>query len=480
MSFAFDFPLPPNLVETKSLFDADDVPTRGQCLHILVELAALEPALRRRVLAVMPPLAVRALAEEWSWQVHGGQEEPAAGADGAPWRVWAIVAGRGFGKTRAGAEWVWERARQAPGARIALVGSSFDEVERVMVTGESGLLACARGHERPRWLPAKRILRFPSGAEAHAFTAEKPEKLRGPQHHFAWCDELAKWPRADDTWNNLMLGLRLGERPRTIVTTTPKPLPLLKRILALPRCARTDGRTDQNPHLPADFRAAVEAMFGGTRLGRQELQGLLLEEFEGALWTREMLETARGVLPEPARGGGPGEAGWRGNSESALPLPHDGSRRGPPPLPLHHAAHGPPPPASWGRNEEFVRIVIGLDPPASTGGDACGIVVCGRDKEGIVWVIADLSAPGLSPEAWARRVVDAAGLYGAGRVVAEKNQGGDLIASNLRAVDSDLPVELVHAGPSKATRAEPIALRFETGRGGSPAISQSSRTSCAR
>jgi phage terminase large subunit-like protein len=220
--------------------------------------------------------------------------------------------------------------------------------------------------------------------------------------------------KAEATWDNLVLGLRLGERPRTIVTTTPRPVPLLKRVLALPRCARTDGRTDENPHLPADFRSAVEAMFGGTRLGRQELQGMLLEEFEGALWSRELIEKARGSSPS--------------------------------------------------RGEGYCRIVIGLDPPASTGGDLCGIVVCAEDGDGICWVVADLSAGGLSPEGWARRVAEAASLYGAGRIVAEKNQGGDMIASVLRAVDSNLPVRLVHAGPSKAARAEPVALRFETGR----------------
>ncbi|HYW16462.1 MAG TPA: terminase family protein [Allosphingosinicella sp.] len=423
--FAFDFQLPLyGPVYTKSLLGRADVPNRGQCLHLLAELAKLRPEQRRLVVARMPELAVRALAEEWWWQVHGGQEEPRAGPDGAPWRVWAIVAGRGFGKTRAGAEWVWARAREDRSARIALVGSTIDEVERVMVAGESGLLACARGHERARWIAAKGILRFPSGAEAHAFSAERPEKLRGPQHHHAWCDELGKWPpstgsggaKAEATWNNLMLGLRLGERPRILVTTTPRPGSLLKRVLADPRCSTTVGRTDENPHLPADFRSAMEAMFGGTRLGRQELQGMLLEEFEGALWSRELIEAARGPAFGPE-----GNGRWR-------------------------------------------RVVIGVDPPASSHGDACGIVVCASDGDGVAWVVADLSKSGLSPEGWASRVAGAAASFGAGRIVAEKNMGGEMIESILRAVDANLPVRLVHAGSSKAARAEPIALRFETGR----------------
>jgi phage terminase large subunit-like protein len=389
---------------------------------VLLDLHRLPSEQRRAVWLALPATARRAILDEWWWQAHGGQEEPACAPNGLPWRVWAIVAGRGFGKTRAGAEWVWARAREDRDASIALVAATYDEVARVMVEGESGLLAVARCDERPRWIASRGLLLFPSGAEGHAFSAECPEKLRGPQHHYAWCDELAKWrrtgrsghARADATWNNLMLGLRLGTRPRTIVTTTPRPVPLLKRVLALDRCVTTHGRTDENLHLPADFVEATAAMFAGTRLARQELEGLLLDEHENALWSRALLEKAR----QPLKSGG-------------------------------HA---------------FQRTLIGLDPPASTGGDSCGILVCAMDEEGVAWVLADLTARGLSPEAWARRVADAASQYGAGRIVAEKNQGGDMIRSVLRAVDADLPVRLVAATKSKAARAEPVALRFETGR----------------
>jgi phage terminase large subunit-like protein len=411
-------------------------------LEVLDALNRLTREPRLVVIRSLPRPARRGLADEWWWQAHGGQKEPKAAPNGEPWRVWAVVAARGFGKTRAGAEWVWARAREDGRARIALVAATLDEVVRVMIEGESGLLAIARADERPRWIPSKRLLIFPSGAEAHVYSAERPETLRGPQHHYAWCDELAKWPRltgtgqakAETAWDNLMLGLRLGTRPRTIVTTTPKPGPLLKRLLALPRCAVTKGRTDDNPHLPRDFREAMREMYGGTRLGRQELEGLLLEEFEGALWTRDLLEKARRENRDSPHfsSQGVGSGGAHGKNRDC------------PPFPCH-------------------RIVIGLDPPASTGGDGCGIVVCGKDSEGVAWVLADLTAAGLSPEAWARRVAEAAHLYCATRIVAEKNQGGDMIASVLRAVDSDLPVKLVHAGPSKAARAEPIALRFETG-----------------
>jgi len=413
---------------------------RARARAVLEAVGALPPERRRLFFENASPALVRAVLDEF-WP-HGGQEEPPGG-----WRVWAIVAGRGFGKTRAGAEWVWARARETPGGRIALVAASLDEVARVMVEGESGLIAAAHCDERPRWISSRGLLRFPSGAEAYAYTAEKPDKLRGPQHHFAWCDELAKWPNADDTWNNLMLGLRLGQGPRTIVTTTPRPIPLLHRILALPSCAQTNGRSDENPNNAPTFIAAMREQFAGTRLERQELEGVLLEDYENALWTREMLDKHRGI-PLPAREGlgvGSAEGGRTPAPDSFAPLAH-------------------PPPAPPLQGGEFQRVVIGLDPPASTGGDSCGIVVCGKDKEGTAWVLADLTARGLTPEQWARRVVHAVEHHGAVKVIAEKNQGGDMIESVLRAVDADLRIRLVPAVKSKAARAEPIALRFETGR----------------
>ncbi|HYN46079.1 MAG TPA: terminase family protein [Allosphingosinicella sp.] len=411
--------------------------TRHELRRRMATLKLLSRERRRQALRALPQSAVRAIAQEWWWGVHGGQDEPEGN-----WRIWAIVAGRGFGKTRAGAEWVAQRAREHPEARIALVAASLDEVAKVMVEGESGLLAIARCDEKPRWLSSRGIFLFPSGAAAFAYTAERPGKLRGPQHHFAWCDELAKWPpstgsgqsKADATWDNLMMGLRLGEAPRTIVTTTPQPVPLLKRILALKRCEPTYGRTDQNPHSAADFREAMTEMYAGTRLGRQELDGILFDDPEGALWTREMLEGARAE-----------------NGDSIyFPLSRSGK-----------CILSP-----------LRRIVIGVDPPVSTTGDACGIVVCGLGADpspgsgqgGIAYVLADLTVSGLRPEGWARKVAAAAEAWDAQLIVAEKNQGGDMIESVLRGVDSALPVRLVSATKGKAARAEPVALRFETGR----------------
>ena len=311
-----------------------------------------------------------------------------------------------------------------------------------MVEGESGLLACARSNEEPRWIPTRGLFRFPGGAEGFVYSAERPDALRGPQHHYAWVDELAKWKRAEAAWDNLMLGLRLGERPRTLLTTTPRPVPLLTRILALPHTAPTRGRTDDNPHLPADFREAMTALYAGTRLGRQELDGLLLEDLQGALWTREMLEKARIILPELARGGGPPKA-----VEGPLRQPS-----------------GLPPPRGKLGEDLFTRTVVGVDPPASAHGDSCGIIVCGMGQDGIAYVLADLTVAGERPEGWARRVAAAAEAWDAQKVVAEKNQGGDMVESVLRAAAFGLPVQLVTATKGKAARAEPIALHFETGR----------------
>ncbi len=422
---------------------------REAALGVLLDLLAAAPERRREVLRGLPRPAVRAITDEWWWQAHGGQCEPDGPSTGSgqAWRVWAIIAGRGFGKTRAGSEWVWARARELPGARIALLAASAEEAARVMVEGESGLLAVARCDEPVRWLRSRGELVFPSGARAFAYSAAQPDQLRGPQHHFAWADELAKWPRAEDAWHNLMLGMRLGERPRTIVTTTPRPMALLSALETLDGSVVTCGRTVDNPHLPADFRSAMTAMYGGTRLGRQELDGVLFADVEGALWTVAGLEASRLILPGICRGGGPAKLveGVLGTTEN--------------PLRQHFV---PPPPHEIVGRSEVVRTVVGVDPPATSAG-TCGIVVCGGDRDGGLWVLGDHSASGLSPEGWARRVVAAAEAWGADLIVAEKNQGGEMIASVLRGVGLTLPVRLVSATKSKAERAVPVALRFETG-----------------
>src|SRR3954471_5004077 len=256
-------------------------------LHLLREAARVLPdeAAWAWFLEGLPGPVHRALFHAWNWQTHGGQKAP-----NGQWRTWLLMAGRGFGKTRAGAEWLLARIRETRGARIALVGATLEEAAKVMVEGPSGLLALARPDETPEWRSTLGILRFPNGADAQVYSGANADGLRGPEHHFAWCDELAKWKQADAAWDNLQMGLRLGERPRSIVTTTPRAGSILTRLRRLAGTVETHGRTDQNAHLPDVFVDWATATYGGTRLGRQELDGLLFEEVAGALWTRATIE----------------------------------------------------------------------------------------------------------------------------------------------------------------------------------------------
>jgi len=287
-------------------------------------LAGQDDAVRERVLAHLDDAAAERLAAEWRWTARAGQVAP----DG-DWRVWLMMAGRGFGKTRAGAEWVREIAENDPGARIALVGATLGEARGVMVEGVSGLLSIAPWWCRPAYAPALRKLIWPNGAIATLFGAADPEALRGPQFSHGWADEIGKWPGGEAVWDNLMLGMRLGRRPQVLATTTPRPVPLVRRLAAREGVDTvvTRGRTADNAaHLAEGFLAAMEEGYGGTRLGRQELDGELIEEIEGALWTRDLLERCR-VRHVPEKG--------------------------------------------------LTRVVVAVDPPASAHGDACGIVVAG-------------------------------------------------------------------------------------------------------
>ena len=377
--------------------------------HPVRALEELDDAELRRVLAESTEADRRALEAHWPSWAHEGQLAPEG-----PWRSWTILAGRGFGKTKAGAEWVSAFARAHPDARIALVAATADEARDVMVEGRSGLLAVARFEEQETmvWQPSRRKLVFASGAQAFLYSAANPDSLRAPEHHIAWCDELAKWRYAEAAWHNLGLGLRLGEKPRAVVTTTPRGVAALRRILAAPRSAVTGGTTWGNPHTSEDYVAAQVETHGGTGFGRQELEGILLDDVEGALWTWTLIEKSRvTAVPSDCR-----------------------------------------------------RVVIGVDPPASAQGDACGIVVVLLGADGIGYVAADLSVAGLSPEGWARKVAAAAEAWGADRVVAEKNNGGEMVGAVLRIADVALPVTLVHADEGKAARAEPVAVLFESGK----------------
>ncbi|MEQ1687005.1 MAG: terminase family protein [Sphingopyxis sp.] len=359
----------------------------------------------------------------WLAQARVSQREPAG-----DWRLWLMMAGRGFGKTRAGAEWVDAQARANPGLRIALVGASHDDVRGVMIEGASGIMNLPGSSPRPIYQPALRRIIWPGGAMATCYSAAEPEALRGPQQHIAWADEVARWGASigDDgrrgvaAWDNLMMGMRLGAIPRVLATTTPRAVPLMRQILKSgdmvvsggPSCANADN-------LPASFIAAMEANYGGTMLGRQEIGGDMIDDVEGALWTREGLEMCRVD-------------------------------------------------ASMLDEEAFARVVIGVDPPASKGGDACGIVVCALLSAPLgsarMAVIADESVEHATPERWASAVAKAATRWRADRVVAEANNGGEMVRSVLHAVNGELPVVMVHASRSKAARAEPIAIHYSAGR----------------
>jgi len=369
---------------------------------------------RKEIFRKLTARVAGALEREWSFVARREQLAPEG-----DWRIWLMMAGRGFGKTRAGAEWVLGIAKADPSARIALVGATLGEARSVMVEGASGLLSISPGWARPAYAPALRKLTWPNGAMATLFGAAEPESLRGPQFSHGWADEIAKWPFAESAWDNFMMTMRLGSAPRVIATTTPRPVALVRRLVAGAGpggdVVVTRGRTVENKANLADgFIAAMTRSYGGTRLGRQELDGELIEEAEGALWTRDLIERCR----------------------------------------VRHVPDG----------GVLTRVVVAVDPPASADGDACGIVVAGLGGDGRAYVIADASVGGMRPEGWARAVAAAAMVHGADKVVAEANNGGAMVTSVLRAAVEALPVRLVHASRGKVARAEPVAALYEAGR----------------
>jgi phage terminase large subunit-like protein len=318
-----------------------------------------------------------------------------------------------------------------------------------MLEGESGILAVTPPEEIRSYEPSKRQLVWMNGSRIDWFSAEEPDALRGPQFHFAWGDEVARWIDGPKVWMNLRLALRRGSRPRAVLTTTPRPVPLIRALLADPKVMVTRGRTvDNAAHLPPNFIAAVTEAYGGTRLGRQELDGELIEDVEGALWTRDGIEACR-VAPSPRSPFG----------ES--PSPCEGEGLG---APSPHRGEGDCAVAQRGEGAQWRRVVVGVDPPATTGGDACGIIVVALGQDGRGHVLADCSVRGRSPEGWARAVVAAADVYGADRVIAETNNGGDMVVSVLRSVEANLPVRKVHAARGKVARAEPVASLYAGGR----------------
>jgi phage terminase large subunit-like protein len=395
--------------------------TRSDCAASL--RAALKPSEDRsaveRFVAQLSAGEADFLLHDWQLWARDDQLPPPLSQAGQPWTTWLILGGRGAGKTRAGAEWVRGVALGIPGfaarpvGRIALVGESLTDARAVMVDGPSGLLAIHPAPERPSYNASRRELSWPNGAIAQLFSADDPESLRGPQFGAAWADELAKWRKPQTAWDMLQFCLRLGDAPRQVVTTTPRAVPLLKRLIADPATAISRAPTQANAaNLAPAFLHAVVGRYKGTRLGRQELDGELIEDRADALWHRAALEAAR--VP------------------------------GAPPL---------------------ERIVVAIDPPVTSGprADACGIVAAGRARDGRAYVLADTTVQGHAPFGWASAAANLYDRVAADCIVAEVNQGGELVAEMLRQVAPNIPVRMVRAMRGKYLRAEPVSALYERG-----------------
>ncbi len=325
------------------------------------------------------------------------------------WRTWVLLGGRGSGKTFAGGFWINELARRGA-MSFALVGPAFHDVREVMIEGPSGLRALAGPDNRPRWEASRRRLVWPSGAAAYGFSAEDPDSLRGPQFHAAWADEFCAWREPEKVLSNLRFGLRLGDDPKLAITTTPRPIAALRRLLAETGVVTSRLSTkDNEANLAPGFLGHLRALYAGTRLEAQEMEGLIVEA-DGALFRAEDLARARGNVPV-----------------------------------------------------RLERVVVAVDPPVTAHGDACGIVVCGR-RDSRAYVLADRSVRGLSPVGWAKAAVKAAADFEAQLVLAEANQGGEMVRTLIAQVGGEVPIKLVHATRSKKARAEPVAALYEQGR----------------
>ena len=380
----------------------------GERVHRIGDLLALNLDKRARILDDMSPLECAQIFYDWAFWARPDQEPPPG-----DWIVWLILAGRGAGKTRAGAEAVRLWSQDYP--NVNLIGPTADDVRDVMVLGESGILNCCRNDQRPRYLASAGRLEWPNGGVSLLFSAEEPDRLRGKQHAKLWCDELAAWRRAE-AFDQAMFGLRLGDKPQMVVTTTPRPTRIIKSLTADKDTIVTRGSTFENKgHLARAFLDRIARRYEGRVIGRQELLAEIVEETPGALWTRALIERQR-VGPEAAP-------------------------------------------------KEFAEVVVAVDPPARSGAkaDECGLVVAGKTSDGRIFVLADLTSQGDSPAGWAARAGAAYRSFRANRVVAEINNGGDMVAEVLRQAEPLLPVRSVTATRGKFLRAEPVAAAYERG-----------------
>lgn len=349
----------------------------------------------------------------WVWEAWARPEQM---PPRTPWKNWLICAGRGWGKTRSGAEWVREKIESGACKKMAVIAADAKDARDVLVEGVSGIQSVCHPIARPTYNPSLKRLTWPSGAVAHLYSADDPDELRGPQFDGAWVDELAKYRYDRALWDQLQLSLRLGTNPQVVITTTPRPTPLIKSLVADPKTVVTGGSTFQNrANLAAAYLESIDAQYSGTRIGRQEIEGLVLDDADGAFWNRAQLEALTAAPPK-----------------------------------------------------QFSRIVVAIDPPASHGenSDLAGIVVAGAvgfGKSARYHVLSDLSRRA-SPDQWARVAADAYNHWRADLIVAEANQGGEMVRSVLRSHNHTLPVKLVHASRGKSTRAEPVAALYEQAR----------------
>jgi phage terminase large subunit-like protein len=389
------------------------VPKRKLTAEALRQLPASKV---KELFQALGPQKAEELKHDWNFWARDNQLEP----EGKDWNVWFINAGRGFGKTRSGVEWVRENVKRGV-KRIAAVAATNSDIERVMVKGESGFLSvCWKGDKTyagkpmgfPEWSPTKRTLTWENGAQVQFFSAEEPERLRGPQFELAWCDETAAWNKDIGTWEMLQFCMRLGKHPRIMVTTTPKPTKLIRQIIKDPKTVVTTGSTfDNSANLADTYLTAVKEQYEGTRLGRQELYAEVLEEAQGALWTTDMLDRA---------------------SVKQEDVP------------------------------DLTRIVVSIDPAITSNAesDMTGIVVAGIDVNGVAYVLGDYTDR-LSPQGWASKAISLYHQYKADRIVAERNQGGEMVRRTLEVEDETVPIKLVHASRGKYARAEPVSALYE-------------------
>jgi len=369
-------------------------------------LADLPDADRARMLDALSAETLSDLMNSWEFLARPKQKPPAGN-----WRIWLIMAGRGFGKTRTGAEWVRGKVEAGTARRIALIGRTAADVRDVMVEGPSGIIAISAPGMVPTYIPSKRKLVWPNGAVAQMFSADEPNLLRGPQFDCAWADELAAW-KYYEAFDQVMFGLRLGSDPRCVVTTTPRPVKIIRDLLAAKNCTVTTGSTFENrANLAPQFFEEIVKKYEGTSLGQQELYAQVIDEMPGALWSRDLLENCR----------------------------------------TNEVTHS------------LVRTVVAIDPAMGGTKGETGILVCAVDTQGHGVVLEDCSIRG-TPDQWARKAVFAYHKYQADRIVAEVNQGGDLVERVLRTVDENVSYKKVRASKGKMARAEPIAALYEQGK----------------